>query len=157
MSTGLEVREVRRLPESPGVIALIEEHARYESGTRAQDPGYPGRLQECLDSGRLVMFVAVDESRYLGYATLTFDVATWTGRMFGHMDCLFVRDGERGAGVGRLLVDRLAERAVEAGAVELQWQTPEWNVRAARFYDRLGASRAGKLRYTWRLPAPGAS
>ena len=31
----------------------------------------------------------------------------------------------------------------------IEWQTPQWNAAAARFYERLGAVAAPKLRYVW--------
>jgi ribosomal protein S18 acetylase RimI-like enzyme len=34
------------------------------------------------------------------------------------------------------------------GCEALQWQTPVWNEGAIRFYDRLGATRLAKQRYT---------
>jgi hypothetical protein len=37
------------------------------------------------------------------------------------------------------------------GDDEIQWQTPTWNTDARRFYERLGARPAEKIRYT--LPA----
>lgn len=40
-------------------------------------------------------------------------------------------------------------RALGLGHVE--WQTPDWNEGAIRFYDRLGATARPKLRYA--LPA----
>jgi hypothetical protein len=33
----------------------------------------------------------------------------------------------------------------------MQWQTPEWNVDAARFYRRLGAAETIKRRYVLQL------
>ena len=36
----------------------------------------------------------------------------------------------------------------QMGCANLQWQTPAWNEAAIRFYDRLGAGRLAKQRYT---------
>ena len=40
------------------------------------------------------------------------------------------------------------QRAQMLGCEAMQWQTPVWNEGAIRFYDRLGATRLAKQRYT---------
>ena len=70
------------------------------------------------------------------------------GERFGHLDCLYVAEAQRGAGLGRLLVKAVASSAAARGYRELQWQTPEWNLAAIRFYESLGASRRPKERFT---------
>ncbi|WP_269856131.1 GNAT family N-acetyltransferase [Streptomyces sp. RPT161] len=109
------------------------------------------RLDQACAAGRVEVFVAFDGDDALGYASLTTDLATWSGREFGHLDCLFVREGDRGRHVGRLLVDTVADRCRLRGLRELQWQTPVWNEDAIRIYQRLGAIDATKARFTWGL------
>ncbi|WP_461474434.1 GNAT family N-acetyltransferase [Microbacterium sp. HJ5] len=130
------------------VRRLAIAHARYErSDTRIPDD-WGARVAGLIACGDLDMFVATAEGRPVGYATLTSDVATWTGERFGHLDCLFVDETARGAGVGRRLFDAVFERALVRGLDHLQWQTPSWNERATAFYERLGAQRSSKQRFT---------
>ena len=65
-------------------------------------------------------------------------------------DCLFLRDAYRGRGWGRSLVEHVVRTTFEVRTVNVQWQTPTWNRDAVRFYERLGASAAEKLRFTLR-------
>jgi GNAT superfamily N-acetyltransferase len=53
----------------------------------------------------------------------------------------------RGKGIGRQLMDVVRNDAIAERIQELQWQTPEWNVDAQRFYVRLGASMLRKARF----------
>ncbi len=64
------------------------------------------------------------------------------------MDGLYLRPAYRGGGLGRRLFQRVAQAAVELGAVKVKWQTPAWNVDASRFYERLGATSQEKIRFT---------
>jgi hypothetical protein len=41
--------------------------------------------------------------------------------------------------------------ARDAGCVQVQWQTPDWNVDAARFYRRAGAVERAKRRFVLSL------
>ncbi|MCP2267992.1 Acetyltransferase (GNAT) family protein [Actinokineospora diospyrosa] len=64
------------------------------------------------------------------------------------MDCLYLRPGARGRGVGQLLFEAVREQAKVLGLKEIQWQTPGWNEGAVRFYGRLGATAVEKVRFT---------
>ncbi|CDX63368.1 GCN5-related N-acetyltransferase [Mesorhizobium plurifarium] len=57
---------------------------------------------------------------------------------------LFVRDGARDKGVGRVLVRFLAGYCVGKGIGRIDLTTEDWNEGALRFYDRLGAERHGQ-------------
>ena len=127
-------------------------HAAYErSDIEAPDAD---RLHRALfgNPAKLHAWVATDmQDQPIGYATATIDFSTWRAREFMHLDCLYVEAGHRGEGIGRSLIDAVcvAARALELD--ELQWQTPQWNVSAQRFYERLGAAARPKMRFTLRL------
>lgn len=132
----------------------MREHAEFERATPPRaDLGE--RLPRILfgDTPRLVAFVAEDQDRLIGYATCSTEISTWQGSEFLHLDCLYLREGTRGAGTGRKLMDAVIAEAHDRGLTELRWQTPDWNVDAARFYDRLGATSARKVRYSLSLDA----
>ena len=82
-----------------------------------------------------------------GYATWSREFSTWAGAEYVHLDCLYVDEAHRSGGHGRRLIEAVI---AEADGVPLQWQTPAWNTRAQRFYDRLGAHGTDKIRYTYR-------
>lgn len=150
MSPAPRVRAARRA-DLPAVVALAAEHAAYEKAPPPV-PDLAQRLAALLFDApepRLVCLVAEsDGGGVVGYATCSTEVSTWQGREYLHMDCLFLRDGTRGQGLGALLVDAVAAEARRRGLDEVQWQTPAWNEGARRFYDRLGARAKEKLRYS---------
>lgn len=129
------------------LLPLIEAHARFE---RAEATCTADALKSALaePSTHLFAWLAVDETgRAIGYATATCDFSTWTGKPFLHLDCLFISETARGAGVGTRLLDAVRMFAVRLGIAELQWQTPEWNAPAERFYKMLGATVTTKRRF----------
>ena len=79
------------------------------------------------------------------------DFSTWTGRRFLHLDCLFVRQDCRGSGIGAALLYAVRAYAAARSLSEVQWQTPDWNEDAARFYRRQGASMLRKSRFVLRV------
>lgn len=134
------------------LISLCREHALYERSTYEED-GKAARLKRALFASepRLRSWVAEAGGELIGYATATIDFSTWSAQTFLHMDCLFVRDGWRNAGVGLALLDRVVEHAREVKTSEIQWQTPDWNGDASRFYRRCGATEIPKRRFYLRL------
>lgn len=130
------------------VRPLVEEHIRYERSNTVVPDHWERVIAEQVSAGGLVIFVArIDESA-VGYASITSDMATWSGERFGHLDCLYVDKNQRGGGLGRLLVEAVSAAARARDLHELQWQTPEWNADAIRFYERFGAVHRTKTRFT---------
>lgn len=63
-----------------------------------------------------------------------------------YLQDLFTTAAARGEGVGRALVEAVAERARTAGCPRLYWHTHETNHQARRLYDKL-ATLSGFLVY----------
>lgn len=142
------VRQVRARAELAPVRTLIEAHVRYEQSAAVVPEDWEGRLADLIAVGRLTVFIASSDDTVLGYASMTREVSTWSGRTFAHLDCLFVDGENRGHGVGRLLFNAASAHARSVGETELQWQTPAWNEGAIPFYSRTGAQSASKARFT---------
>jgi GNAT superfamily N-acetyltransferase len=139
----------------PELVELIREHARYE---RAAEPRPD--LQTALTAWlfvprpRIRVLLAVQGEALVGYASWSLEASTWQAAEYAHLDCLFLRESTRGRGFGFLLMRAVEADARLAGAGELQWQTPEWNDSAIRFYRRVGAREAAKVRFTLPLTGP---
>jgi GNAT superfamily N-acetyltransferase len=132
--------------DAEALLPLIRSHAAYE---RAEASITAAALRSALDHHRLSAWVATQAGALIGYATATAEFATWTGQPFLHLDCLFVRENCRGGGIGARLLEAVRAHAAARGIAEVQWQTPDWNESAIRFYLREGATHRPKARFTW--------
>ena len=56
-----------------------------------------------------------------------------------YLEDLFVDPGQRGKGIGKALLARLAKIAVERGYGRLEWAVLDWNTPSIEFYRSLGA------------------
>jgi diamine N-acetyltransferase len=70
----------------------------------------------------------------------------WTYSSFAaaralYLEDLFVRPQFRGRGYGKALLEHLAQRAVKADAVRMEWSVLPWNTPSIEFYELLGAER----------------
>jgi GNAT superfamily N-acetyltransferase len=140
--------------EATTLLMLGGEHAVFEHLSHRASQR-PSALVAALegDSPLLHAWIARLGDRALGYASATLDFSTLDAAPYLHMDCLYVRDTCRGQGIGLRLWQAAHAFAQARRCAAIQWQTPWWNVDAARFYRRLGASETPKLRYCLPLDA----
>jgi GNAT superfamily N-acetyltransferase len=76
--------------------------------------------------------------RPVGFALYFFTFSTFKTRPTLYLEDLFVRPEERGRGIGRQLLVRLARIAVERECGRMEWSVLDWNP-ARDFYFKLGA------------------
>lgn len=132
--------------DAEAMLPLIRSHAAYEHGRAIVSEA---ALRLALDGtpAPLAAWIAIQGGELVGYASATVNFSTWTGRPFLHLDCLFVRDNCRSLGIGVRLLAAVRTHAAEREFGEIQWQTPDWNEDAIRFYRREGALFLPKARF----------
>ena len=74
-----------------------------------------------------------------GFALYFFEYSTWLGRPGLYLEDLFVLPEQRGGGVGKALLQRMAEIALEKGCARMKWEVLDWNTPAIDFYRAMGA------------------
>ena len=157
--TGTDDIAIRPLESAdlPALVALCAEHAAYER-IPFSEHGMTDRLGSlCLGMRpRLNVRVAVRDNAAIGYASWSIEASTLSAALYAHMDCLYVREEWRGRNIGLMLLRAVLDDARDAGATRLEWQTPDWNIDAIRFYRRAGGQGQQKIRFRLALAADGA-
>jgi diamine N-acetyltransferase len=102
-----------------------------------------------VDPARVV-FLALEETRAIGYAMLVIGeptdpavAASLTLRPTSELSKLYVLPGHHGAGVSSVLVDAATDAARAAGCAGMWLGVNEENARANRFYEKSGFVRVG--------------
>lgn len=83
--------------------------------------------------------IAEQDGEAIGFALFFHNYSTFLAQPGIYLEDLFVMPDRRGGGVGKALLERLAQLAVERGCGRLEWAVLDWNKDAIRFYERLGA------------------
>jgi GNAT superfamily N-acetyltransferase len=138
------------------IVELVGDLAEYEHA-RDQVELTPELLRAGLfgPDAAASAHVAEDASgRVVGMALWFRTYSTWTGVAGIHLEDLYVRPEERGAGYGRALLAALAQTCVERGYARLEWSVLDWNESAIGFYRSLGAVPQDEWT-TWRLDGAG--
>lgn len=134
------------------ITRICAEHAAFERA--AFDPeGHESRLTAAMQNpgARVVIFLAETGTQAVGFAAVSREFSTWRACDYLHLDCLYVIDGLRGRGIGKRLIEAVTDHARLQGFDEVQWQTPEWNTAAIKFYRTLNVTEKVKVRFTMQL------
>ncbi len=75
----------------------------------------------------------------LGFALFFHNYSTFLGKPGLYLEDLFVKPEARGRGVGKRLLQKLAQITRERGLARLEWAVLDWNKPAIEFYESLDA------------------
>ena len=85
-----------------------------------------------------VLLASVD-GEPVGFAVFFTTYSTFLAKPGIYLEDLFVKPHERGKGIGRALLERLAQIAVERDCGRIEWAVLNWNEPSIGFYKKLGA------------------
>jgi len=86
----------------------------------------------------------------VGITHFLFHNSAWTTTPVCYLQDLFVDPAIRGQGVGRTLIEAVAERARAQASTRMYWLTQDHNATARSLYDRI-ARHSGFIRYEYPL------
>jgi len=126
--------------EIPLLLELIRELARFEK-LEHEVKATPELLHSAFfgpqpTAGALLARVAGEPA---GYAIYFSTFSSFTGRTGVWLDDLYVRPEFRKRGLGRQLIEAVAQLAAARGCARFEWIALDWNERALEFYRSLGA------------------
>ena len=122
------------------ILALIRGLAAYERLSHEVKASTAQLRQHGFGRRRYFETLICQRDRQpIGFALYFFTYSTFVGRPSLYLEDLFVVPEHRGGGIGRMLLERLAQMAIDRGCGRLEWAVLDWNQDAIRFYERLGA------------------
>lgn len=140
------------LSDAEVLLTLICEHAAFEKEAYSPE----GKLEKIraslvADPLPFTCLVVETEDGVQGYCTFMTQFDSWYGEPQMYVDALFLRESLRGAGVGKVLMEKVKEEAKRLGYATVCLMTPSDNTGAIKFYEKLGGDPASKLWFLFRL------
>jgi GNAT superfamily N-acetyltransferase len=132
-----------------GYLAFYRQHldaATTDATWRRVLHGRDGMLGRVAEAG----------GRLTGLLHAVVHANTWAAAPVCYLEDLFVDPAARRTGVGRALIEALAEEGRQAGWRRIYWRTAADNTTAQALYEKL-ARRSGWVTYELDLVDPGAS
>jgi ribosomal protein S18 acetylase RimI-like enzyme len=87
----------------------------------------------------------------VGFSTLYFSYCSLAVAPVATLYDLYVQPQQRGAGIGKALIENAAQVARKRGMQQMTWFTAPDNHTAQRLYDGVGATRSEWVQYTMEL------
>lgn len=119
------MRELAEFEKYADAFAVTEEVLR-EQGFRRSPPDFHS-------------FVAHENSELTGFLVYYFVPFTYRAKPNVIVKELYVAEGHRGKGIGKLLMKAVAKEAQRTGCGMIKWYVAKWNQPGIEFYERLGA------------------
>jgi len=123
------------------IVQLIRDLAEFEQLTHLLQVT-PEKLRPQLFGERPVAEALVAErgGEVVAFALFFTNFSTFLAQPGLYLEDLYVKPSQRGAGIGRALLSKLAALAVERNYGRFEWSVLDWNVNAIRFYEGMGAT-----------------
>lgn len=123
------------------ILRFIEKLAEYEKLSHEVVATEAG-LRKYLFGGRPMaeVILAYWGGDAVGFALFFYNFSTFLARPGIYLEDLFVDVEHRGKGIGKALLTRLAQIALEQGCGRLEWSVLDWNEPSIQFYRGLGAA-----------------
>ncbi len=136
--------EIRAATEAdaPLLFDLIRELAAYEK-LADEVSGDAALLRRSLFEERAAeaLLIETADGEAVGYAIFFTTFSTFECRSGIWLEDVYVRPEHRRGGIGRAVMEHLAQLADKRGHVRLEWVALDWNEPALSFYAKLGARR----------------
>lgn len=140
MSTPHLLRPAREA-DLPAIVGLITELAVFEKLEHLVVVT-PESLQPHLFGPKPAAECVVGEvdGTVVAFALFFQNFSTFLGRPGLYLEDLYVQPAFRGTGLGKALLQHLGALAVERGCGRFEWSVLDWNEKAIRFYEAMGAT-----------------
>lgn len=139
-------------PEDLEVVAdLVRAYYQFDGIAYDEARVRPALEQLLRDEGLGFVQLAELDGAVVGHATGAWCFDAEFGGRYLMLTDLFVREGNRGAGLGRALLAAVEEAAKAGGAKAIEGQVLRGNERARLFYLSWGFSFPDRLLMTFRL------
>jgi GNAT superfamily N-acetyltransferase len=126
--------------DSQLILDFIRRLAEYERAPDAVVATEADLIRDGFGSNPKYRCVIAEwDNQPAGFAFFFYHYSTWRSQAGLYLEDLFVYPEMRGKGIGKALLEHLAEIAVRENCYGIRWMVLEWNEPAIRFYESLGA------------------
>jgi len=124
----------------PLILAFIKELADYEK-LLPEVVATESVLEETLfgPNKTAEVILGYEKNEPVSFALFFHNFSTFLGRPGIYIEDLYVKDTQRGKGIGQKMLQFLARLALERKCGRLEWWVLDWNEPAIQFYKKIGA------------------
>jgi GNAT superfamily N-acetyltransferase len=130
------------------IVGLIRELAEFEKLSHLCQVSAESLAPHLFGDKPVVECVVGEvQGEVVAFALFFPNFSTFLAKPGLYLEDLYIQPAHRGNGLGKALLEHLAALAVERGCGRFEWCVLDWNERAIRFYEGMGAT----VMPDWRL------
>ncbi|WP_179050587.1 GNAT family N-acetyltransferase [Nostoc sp. TCL26-01] len=127
--------------DSQTLFDLIKGLAEYEKLSHAVTGNVLALQEHLFGSPRYVEAILAEYTgQAVGFALFFYNYSTFLTKPGIYLEDLFVLPAYRRNGIGKALLSKIAQIALERNCGRLEWSVLDWNESAQAFYRQMGAS-----------------
>lgn len=124
----------------PAILKLIKELAEFEKAPAEVEVTIAEMENWGFGANKIFDFYVAEKNNVIvGLALYYYKYSTWKGKCL-FLEDIIVTESMRGAGIGKLLFDKIVEAAKNEKVRRLEWQVLDWNEPAINFYKKYKAT-----------------
>ena len=135
----ITIRYVRE-SDIPQILFFIRELASYENMLDDVVATEDLLREWIFEKKKAEVIFAEENGESVGFALFFHNFSTFLGRAGIYLEDLFVEPEHRSNGIGKALLQRLAQITMERGCGRLEWACLDWNKPSIDFYLSLDAT-----------------
>ncbi|BAZ11323.1 GCN5-related N-acetyltransferase [Calothrix sp. NIES-4071] len=129
------------------IFSLIQALAEYEKLSDAVTGDALALKEHLFGMHKFAeVILAICNAQTVGFALFLHNYSTFLTKPGIYLEDLFVLSEYRRLGIGKALLSKLAQIALERNCGRLEWSVLDWNEPAIEFYRRMGAEILGEWR-----------
>jgi GNAT superfamily N-acetyltransferase len=139
MNNTFEIKQAT-ISDIPLILSFIKELAEYEKRLN-EVVATEDILKETLfgQKSHAEVIIGYLDNEPISFALFFHNFSTSLGRPGIYLEDLFVKPQTRGKGIGKKMLEYLAQLAKERRCSRLEWWVLDWNEATIAFYKKLGA------------------
>lgn len=121
------------------ILELIHELARFEGAEEEIHSTEEGLRDVLFEGGGAEAMIAELNHEPVGFAIWAYSFSTFTGKRTLYIDDIYVRENDRGKGIGSKMFRALAEIAYQRNCGRVDWYCMNTNLSGKEYYRTMGA------------------
>jgi GNAT superfamily N-acetyltransferase len=134
------IRKGKKADSGP-FLRLLNALADFEHLDPPTAEGRKRIIEDIFEKKKVNLLVAISGKNHVGYALYYYAYSSFLARPTLYIEDLFVLEEHRKKGIGLALFRRCEKEATKHGCGRMEWSVLNWNNKAIRFYESLGARR----------------
>ena len=128
------------IEDIPIILTFIKELAEFEKMLH-EVTATEEILRDTLfgDKPKAEVIIAYINGKPVGFALFFHNFSTFLGKPGIYLEDLYVKPQNRGKGIGKKLLQYLAQLTIDRNCGRLEWWVLDWNQEAIGFYRSIGA------------------